>query len=945
MKTLQVLRSLALLATFAVAPTLFAQRNVTISVPSNQITTSGSASIDIAAQGNENGFGFSVTFNPAVLRYDGFTNGAGITGATVNPNVNSAATGKVGYAIALPAGQKLAAGSKQLLVLNFTVLTQAATSSLAFGDSPIGREVSDELAEAVSAVFQNNPTTIAANLAPAAPAFTTQPTALVITSSQNASFSAAASGSPAPTFKWQKDAVDISDGGRVSGATTSTLTITGALSTDAGSYRAVATNASGAVTSTAATLTVNKLAQGISFSQLENKTFGNSTFTLGATASSGLALSYSSATPTVATVAGNVVTIVGAGSSVITASQGGNSEYDAATNASQTLTVNKAAATVTLAGLTPTFDNTSKAVTATTSPVGLPVTITYDGNATAPTAAGSYAVVATITSANYAGSANGTLVILKANQTITFSALSQKLFSDAAFDLDAAASSTLTVSYESSNTAVATVSGKRVTIVGVGSTTITASQSGNTNFNAATAVTQVQVVANALQTITFGAITARTFVPDDTFTLAAGASSTLPVSYSSTNTAVATVAGSTVTVVGAGTTTIKATQSGNANFGPAPEVTQLLTINKAAATVSLGSLAATYDGAVKNATATTTPSGLNVTFTYAGIATAPSAAGNYAVVGTINDNNYVGNATGSLVIAKAAQAITFNALTPVTFGGAPFDLTATTTSPLTVLFVSSNPTVATISGKTVTIIGAGETTISASQDGNSNYSAAVSVSRTLTVNKAAATVALSNLAQTYSGTAKNPTATTALVASLPVTFAYSPGGATAPINVGSYGVTATINHPNYAGSSTGTLEIAKAAQTIAFAGPLNKAFDESPVTLTGSATSGLALSYASSDATVATVSGTSLTLLKTGVITITASQAGDTNFLPATSVPQTLTVVAASQTVTFAGTELAGKTFGNATFPMFHARSWSPRLRPPLPSVAWRRPTTPRLGR
>ena len=253
---------------------------------------------------------------------------------------------------------------------------------------------------------------------------------------------------------------------------------------------------------------------------------------------------------------------------------------------------------------------------------------------------------------------------------------------------------------------------------------------------------------------------------------------------------------------------------------------------------------------------------------------------------------------------------------PVTFGGAPFDLTATTTSLLSVSLVSSNLNVATISGTKVTIIGAGETTISASQDGNSNYSAAASVSRTLTVNKATATVALSNLAQTYSATAKNPTATTAPVASLPVTFAYSPGGAIAPINVGSYGVTATINHPNYVGSSTGTLEITKAAQTIAFAGPLNKAFDESPVTLTGTATSGLSLSYASSDTTVATVNGTSLTLLKTGVITITASQAGDTNFLPATSVPVSLTVVAASQLVTFAGTELAGKTFGNGTFPL-----------------------------
>lgn len=923
-----ILRRASFFLGLAVASTALSQPAVTIAVTGNQITSSGAAVLSLTTGVGllENNVTFTLTWDPTVLQYVSAVRGT--TPSSYTPNASQVANGRLSGLVAMDPDVAYPAGSTQLLTINFTALSASVSTNLSFVDgstlTPVSarnRVFNTAGNNLTAATFTNK--TIAVSLAPTAPAITTSPVSQTIASGQNVIFTAAASGNPAPTFKWQKDTVDISNGGRVSGATTSTLTITGALTTDAGSYRAVATNASGAVTSTAATLTVNKVTQGISFSQLENKTFGNSTFTLAATASSGLALSYSSATPTVATVAGNVVTIVGAGSSVITASQAGNSEYDAATNATQTLTVNKAAATVTLADLTPTYNNSPKAVTATTSPVGLPVTITYGGSATAPTAAGSYAVVATITSLNYAGSANGTLVIGKANQTITFGALSQKLFSDPAFTLSATASSTLPVSYASSSAAVATVSGNTVTIKGVGTTTITASQAGDANFNPATATTQDLTVANALQTITFGAITARTFAPNDTLTLGATASSTLPVSYTSSNSAVATVVGSTVTVVGAGATTITAKQAGNANFGPAVDVTQLLTINKAAATVSLGGLAATYDGTVKNATATTTPSGLNVTFTYAGSATAPSAAGTYAVVGTINDTNYAGNATGSLVIAKAAQTITFNALTPVTFGGAPFDLTATTTSPLTVLLVSSNPTVATISGKTVTIIGAGETTISASQDGNSNYSAAASVSRTLTVNKAAASVALSNLAQTYSGTAKNPTATTALVASLPVTFAYSPGGATAPINVGSYGVTATINHPNYAGSSTGTLEIAKAAQTIAFAGPLNKAFDESPVALTGTATSGLGLSYVSSDTTVATVNGTSLTLLKTGVITITASQAGDTNFLPATPVAVTLTVVAASQTVTFAGTELASKTFGNPAFTLTAASNRS----------------------
>ena len=73
---------------------------------------------------------------------------------------------------------------------------------------------------------------------------------------------------------------------------------------------------------------------------------------------------------------------------------------------------------------------------------------------------------------------------------------------------------------------------------------------------------------------------------------------------------------------------------------------------KASATVTLGSLAATYDGTAKSATATTTPSGLTVTFTYDGSAAAPTNAGTYAVVGTIANANYQGRANGSLTISN-----------------------------------------------------------------------------------------------------------------------------------------------------------------------------------------------------------------------------------------------------------------------------------------------------
>ena len=198
-----------------------------------------------------------------------------------------------------------------------------------------------------------------------------------------------------------------------------------------------------------------------------------------------------------ATISGNTVTIVGAGSAVITASQAGDGNYSAVADVTQTLTVNQATAPVTLSGLGATYDGTAKSATATTSPSGLPTTITYNGGSTAPVNAGSYAVVATINHANYSGSASGTLTIASPGQTITFGALAAKTFGDAAFTLSATASSGLPVIFTSGNPSVATISGNTVTIVGAGSAVITASQAGDGNYSAAADVTQTLEVGYA----------------------------------------------------------------------------------------------------------------------------------------------------------------------------------------------------------------------------------------------------------------------------------------------------------------------------------------------------------------------------------------------------------------------------------------------------------------
>ncbi len=264
-----------------------------------------------------------------------------------------------------------------------------------------------------------------------------------------------------------------------------------------------------------ASITITGLqAQTITFGALANATYGDADITLGASASSGLVVSYSSSNTAVATVAGNVLTIVGVGTTTITASQLGDASYNPAPNVLQNITVN--ALPVTISGIAisdkPYNGTTAATITGTAvlSPSavlgddvaigGTPVAV-FDsalvGTAIPVTVSG-YALTGTKAS-NYALSqpTGLTAAITVADQTITFNALSTYYINDATFTLGATASSALAVSYSSSNTAVATISGSTVTIVGTGTATITASQAGDTNYNAALAVDQTLTVLAA----------------------------------------------------------------------------------------------------------------------------------------------------------------------------------------------------------------------------------------------------------------------------------------------------------------------------------------------------------------------------------------------------------------------------------------------------------------
>ncbi|HBB86211.1 MAG TPA: hypothetical protein DC047_01185, partial [Blastocatellia bacterium] len=117
-----------------------------------------------------------------------------------------------------------------------------------------------------------------------APAVTTNPSAVSITYGGDAIFTAAASGNPTPTVQWQADTgsgfSNLSDGGNVSGSTTTTLTITRPTVSQSGTqYRAVFTNTCvgpQTATTTAATLTV--LAKSLTATiTADNKTYDGTT--------------------------------------------------------------------------------------------------------------------------------------------------------------------------------------------------------------------------------------------------------------------------------------------------------------------------------------------------------------------------------------------------------------------------------------------------------------------------------------------------------------------------------------------------------------------------------------------------------------------------------------------------------------------------------------------
>ena len=124
----------------------------------NAQTSSGqqvTVSIETDANGTENGFGFSINYDANKLSNPFVQKGLDTQLATLIPNINQ--TGKIGVVLAMPFGQAIQAGTKQLVTIRFDVAANATggLTPLTFSDLPVFREVSDVNATVLQSNFQD----------------------------------------------------------------------------------------------------------------------------------------------------------------------------------------------------------------------------------------------------------------------------------------------------------------------------------------------------------------------------------------------------------------------------------------------------------------------------------------------------------------------------------------------------------------------------------------------------------------------------------------------------------------------------------------------------------------------------------------------------------------------------------------------------------------------
>jgi hypothetical protein len=303
------------------------------------------------------------------------------------------------------------------------------------------------------------------------------------------------------------------------------------------------------------------------------------------------------------------------------------------------------------------------------------------------------------------------------------------------------------------------------------------------------------------------------------------------------------------------------------------------------------------------------------TISAAGLFTAPtSMPASPTVVIKATKLRRKGTATVALTLLKPQ---TINFPNPGTqTAGTPLTLSATASSGLAVSFTSKTSGVCTISGATATLIKSGTCTIQASQAGNGTWAAAAPLRRTFTVD--AASLRPQTITFNTPGT---QTVGTPLTLSATASSGLAVSFASQTTSVCTISSNASTFITTFAATGTCSIQASQAGNgTFAAATPVSRSFTVNaepqtitfnapgtqtvgtPLTLSATASSGLAVSFASQTTSVCTVSGAmsnfAATFVKAGTCAIQASQAGNGTWAAATPVSRSFTVNIAKPTIT-----------------------------------------------
>jgi len=366
-----------------------------------------------------------------------------------------------------------------------------------------------------------------------------------------------------------------------------------------------------------------------------------------------------------------------------------------------------------------------------------------------------------------------------ATPSLSFSSISTQTYGAAPFTVSASSASSGAVTYAVTS-GPATISGSTVTITGAGTVVLSALQAATTNYASATAATSF-IVSPATPTLSFTSISTQTYGVAP-FTVSAASASSGAVTYAAIS-GPATIIGSTVTITGAGTVVLSASQTAMVNYAAATATTSFI-VNPATPTLSFSAISTqTYGASPFTVSASSASSGAVTYAVTSGPATISGSTATITGAGTVvlsasqtaTANYAAATATTSFIVNPATPTLSFSAISTQTYGASPFTVSASSASTGAVTYaVTSGP--ATISGSTVTITGAGTVVLSASQVATANYAAATA-STGFTVSPATPTLSFASIStQTYGVAPFTVSVTSA--SSGAVTYAVTSGPAT-----------------------------------------------------------------------------------------------------------------------------------------------------------------------